>query len=44
MGWELLEAQPDLEVAREQLAKVLHAEGRFQEARQGLTGPPISRE
>ena len=38
---ELLEQQPDLEVAREQLAKALRAEGRLQEAEQVLTGPPI---
>jgi tetratricopeptide (TPR) repeat protein len=38
---ELLEQQPDLEAAREQLAKTLRAEGRFQEAEQVLTGPPL---
>jgi len=38
---ELLEQEPDLEVAREQLAKTLRAEGRFQDAEQVLSGPPI---
>jgi hypothetical protein len=36
-----LEQQPDLEIAREHLAKPLRAEGRLQEAEQVLTGPPI---
>ena len=38
---ELLGLQPDLEAAREQLAKVLRAEGRFQDAEQVLTEPPL---
>jgi tetratricopeptide (TPR) repeat protein len=41
---ELLEQQPDLEVAREQLAKTLRAEGRLQEAEQVLSGPPLEKQ
>jgi hypothetical protein len=38
---EWLEQQPDLEMARDHVAKALRAEGRLQEAEQVLTGPPI---
>jgi tetratricopeptide (TPR) repeat protein len=38
---ELLERQPELEVAREQLAKTLRAEGRLQEAEAVLNGPSV---